>query len=243
MAPRDESLTSDPVWYITGGVFALLTTLVPGALGQRWLMPFLQTTALFLLLLPAIRRAQLRPVLGMLAIWVSVQALAVLALTWAAPGRAEVAVGNGFAYQASLLSWLYTQSPLPASWATQPALRVVELAGVTVGAALTGGLAGIWFLLRSLTLYAFGIAAAWNASGTASAALGAAEPWWPLRIVAYTLLIAVLAMPGFTGEYNVARWPLGRRRVFWWGIGLLAAALLVEALLSTPWATWWGSAA
>ncbi len=232
---RPWTIYTDPIWYGAGALFAALTTALPGALGQHWLLPTLQTLTLWLLLLPAIRRAALRPTLQMLALWLGVQALVFLALTLLATTRAEAAVGDGFAYQASLLSWLYTQSPLPASWGSQPLLRVIELLGVTVGTVVSGGLVGIWFLLRALNLWVFGIGAAINAGAGAAGLLAVLEPWWLLRLVSYALLVAVLASPGFTGDYLPASWPAGHRRVLAWGGALLAAALLLE-LLATPWA-------
>lgn len=235
MKAEGWSITIDPIWYVTGALFALLTTALPGALGQHWLLPLLQTVTLWLLLLPALRRAALRPALRMLAIWASVQVMTFFALTVLAPARAESAVGGGFAYGGALLAWLYTQAPLPASWATQPLLRVVELLGVTVGSVFTGGLVGIWFLLRSLNLWVFGLAMALNAGAGGAGLLGVLEPWWLLRLIAYALLIAVLASPGFTGDYNPGAWPPGNRRALRWGGALLLAGLLLE-LLAGPWA-------
>jgi len=234
------SILTDPIWYITGAFFALLTTALPAAFQQAWLLPLLQTVALWTLLLPAIRRAALRPILSMPTLWVVIQGLTFFALTLLAPNPTEVAVGNGFTYQADLLAWLYTQTPLPASLATQPLLRIIELAGILLGAVLTGGGVAIWFLARSVNLYAFGAAAVLNAGGNVGTLLGALEPWWLLRLAAFILIIALLSSPGFTGEYNPAAWPAPRRRALWWGIGLLALALLLELLLPAPWARLFG---
>jgi hypothetical protein len=240
---RTYSIVYDPAWLITGAFFALLTSALGVLLGLSWLMPLMQTVALWLLLLPALRTGALRPTLKMLSLWVLLQGLTVFLAATFAPARAETAIGDGFAYQTSLLAWLYTQSPLPASWATQPLLRVVELLGVVVGTALTGGLLGIWFLLRSLNLYAFGAGMVLATSESAAVLLAALEPWWLLRLIAYILLIAALAMPGFTGEYSPAAWPARRRKALWWGLALLGAALLIEPLLATPWARLLGGGA
>src|SRR5690606_29283082 len=111
--------------------------------------------------------------------------------------------------------WLFVRGPLPASWATQAVARSVELLGITLGSVISGGLAGIWFLVRSVNLLAYGVATLWNSAGSVAGLLAGMQPWWILRIVAYVGLVACFAMPGYSGEWNPARWDAGQRRLLW----------------------------
>lgn len=228
--PRPYSLLTDPLYYGIVAFFAMLTATLPVVVGSGWFLTLAQTATLWLLALVAWRKRNLPAVIRLLAIWVAVQAITFFVMTLVAPTQAEWAVGNGFAYREALLEWMYTGSPLPASWYTQPGLRLLELAGIGVGSFASGGLLGVLFLTKSVNLMALGAAAAWQSADSLAPLMWGVQPWAWLRFAGYVLLVATLALPGYTGQYWPGGWPPRHRRAALIGLALLLAALAVEML-------------
>ncbi len=241
---RDASLLNDPIYYGTVIVFAVLTTALPVMVGRSWFLPAAQTLALWLLALVAIRSEvdPARRTFRVLLLWVAAQFVAMVLLARFSPVQAEAAVGDGFAHREALLEWLFTARALPVSLTSAPGLRLLEVAGVAVGALLSGGLLGLWFLMRTVNLIAFGAGILWAATGSLLALVGGLQPWALLRIGGYMGLIACLAPVGFDGAWLPGAWGASRRRLFWIALALLGAGLLLELLLPGPWARLLGGA-
>lgn len=230
------SLLRDPVYYSTAAAFAALTTALPALAGGAWFLPIAQTAALWLLALVAFRRASARAALAVIGLWLCVQAATLFAVTMLAPTRAELAIGGGWAYRQALLEWLYAGAPLPASLRSAPWQRLLEVAGVALGSLFSGGLLGVWFLVRSVNLAAYGAAAFAATTGSALWPLVALMPWALARIAGYAGLVATLSIVGYTGEWSPWAWPQGRRRLLWVSLALVAAGLLLETVLPPLWA-------
>lgn len=236
MVLKRYSIVADPLFYGVVVFFALISTALPAALGQRWLLPIGQSVALWMLCFVAWRKGTALDAARVLALWAATQFVAFFVAVYFTGG--DGAIADGFAYRQALLEWVFGVGALPASWATEPVWRVVETLGVTIGSTLSGGILGVWLLVRSVNLYAFGAATALAATGSVWGMVAALEPWWLLRIVAYAGIVATFALPGYTGRWTPAGWSLGERRLFWTSLGLLVAALLLEVLLPDIWAAW-----
>jgi len=228
------SIVTDPLYYGVVAFFALIATALPAALGQQWLLPIGQTAALWLLCFVAWRRGTALHAARVLGVWVAVQFAVFFVVAFL--GGGENAVPQGFAYRTALLEWLFGVGALPASWATEPVRRSVETLGVTLGATVSGGILGVWFLVRSINLFAFGAASAFSATSSVWGLLAGLQPWWLLRVVAYVGVVATFALPGYTGKWTPGGWSPGERRLFWVSAGLLVAALLLEVILPGVWA-------
>ncbi len=237
--PADPyNLLRDPLYYAVVILFAFLATALPALLRASWLLLLAQTISLWLLLLVPLRRNSARYALVVVACWVAVQFVAMFAISLGAPNRAEVAIGNGFQLTSGLLAWLYTGSPLPLSWFSQPLQHLVAILGATLGALVSGGLLGVWFLMRAVNVYAFSAAVLVNSAGGAIAAL---QPWALLQIAGYVGLLPLLALPGFNGEWNPAKWSPRRRKLLLIAGALLLAGLVLELFLPGLWARWFGT--
>ena len=234
------NLLDDPVYYGATFFFAALATALPALLGSTWFLALAQTASLWLLLLSPLRQDRVRPALAALAIWVAVQIATVFALSLVSPDALERAVGNGFRYREVLLTWLYAGTALPASWFSQPLLHLLEVAAITLGSLLSGGLVGVWFLMRTVNLYAFGAAALVDSAGPVGGLMAALQPWLLLRIAGYVGLLPLLALPAFTGHWLPWRGSPGRRRLLMIAITLALVGLLSELFLPAIWARWFG---
>lgn len=228
------SIVNDPLFYGVVAFFALLATLLPAALGQQRVLPIGQTIALFLLTFVAWRRGTALNAARVLALWSVVQGLTLFGVAYVT--GSDQAVPNGFAYGQSLLEWTFGVGALPNSLTGAPLPRTLELAGVTIGATITGGITGIWSLVNSVNLYAFGLATGLRATGSVWGLVAAAEPWWLLRLAAYVGVVATFALPGYTGRWLPGQWLESERRLFFGSLAALAVALLLEFVLPGVWA-------
>ncbi len=228
------SIVNDPLFYGVVAFFALLATALPAALGQQWMLALGQTAALWLLCFVAWRKGSALHAARVLGLWVVVQFAAFFTVAYFAGG--DGAVPQGFVHRQALLEWIFGVGALPASWASEPLRRTVETLGATLGATLSGGILGVWFLVRTVNLFAFSVATALGATESLWGLLAGLQPWWLLRIVAYVGLVATLALPGYTGKWSPAGWLPGERRLFWTSLALLVLALLLEVLLPGAWA-------
>lgn len=233
---RSYSLVYDPIFYITVGFFALLTTGLPLAIGQPNFLPIIQTLSLFVLLLVPARKGLMRQTLLALGIWLAVQFVLVVALTWLMQGRVERAFHDGFQYRMSMLAWLYSADlpAHPASFALQPVARIVELLGIVIGSLLSGGLIGIWFLMRSVNLagYSTGIALA---ASSGFLALFAFPIWTLCRVIGYAGLVALLGEPLLRGAWSPTFYWRNRRRLLLTAVALVVIGLLLELFLPDLW--------
>lgn len=229
-------LTRDPVFYLTAAFFAFLTTALSAVLGQLRFMPISQTIILAIFVALAMRRRDLRAGLTIVFLWLAFSMGILVVLMQVAPGQVERAFADGFMYRAQLSEWYFAQSPLPASFTTQPALSLLKVIGVTLGAFATGGVVGLWYVVRMANLAAF---SAGHLLGVLGGPLwiGVALPIWSiLQIVGASGLVVVCAEPLLADRFAaLGNWLTRRRRPLLWFGALYAAGLLAEWILPTFW--------
>ncbi len=217
---KQYSLVSDPIFYIMLVIIALLATALPGGMGQPRFLPLIQTICLFVFLLVPLRQRLVRPAIWVLLIWLLVQSVTMIGLVWLAPGQIERAIGNGFIYHETYLQWFFAGGHPPDSLFVQPGNRLIELVGVLLGALASGGLIGIWFLVRAVNLTSYGIGALMVALGGWRHLLAALPFWALIRLAGYAGFIILLAGPLLTSDWSLQYYRTKRRL-------LLAATLLL----------------
>lgn len=232
---KSYSLLNDPLFYAMLAFFALLTTASAAALGQPRFLPISQTVALFAFLAVALRRQTVRAALIVLAVWLVTQVAALILVTRLAPGQVEQAIGDGFAYRTSFSAWFYGAGALPASLAVQPGGRLLELAGILLGSLLTGGLVGVWFLVRAANLAAYGAGVLWYDSGQIINLFAGLPIWTVLRLSGYAGFVALLGTPLFSGNWSLRYYLNHHRRLVIVSVGLLLLGLVLELILPGVW--------
>ncbi|MBO9393146.1 hypothetical protein [Caldilinea sp.] len=228
-------LTRDPVFYLMAVLFALFTTGLSAFLGQLRFMPISQTIALSLFMALALRRRDLRAALSVVALWLVTTMLVLIVLTLLAPTQVERAFADGFLHRAAFSEWYFTGSPLPASFTAAPFAKTLEIAGITVGSLLTGGVVGVWSLVRLANLTAF---SAGHLLGVLESPLWifVALPIWSLlQLVGATGLVALCAEPMLVDRFAFRQWLQRRRRELAIFGALYAIGLIAEAVLPAFW--------
>ncbi len=236
---RPYQLTSDPLYYVMGAIFALLTTALPAVFGLSRFLPLGQAIVLTIFIALPLRKGLVRHAALMLGLWLMLQLAAISAVAWLAPNQAERAIAGGFELRTGLLAWLFAGAPLPRGLATQPLTFLVELAGVTLGSLLSGGFVGDWFLVRAVNVAGFTVGSLTPVASSPRELLVAFPLWSLARIAGYAGLILVLAQPLWRNQWSLTRLAARQRRLLIASAGLLALSLLVELLLSA----WWQPAA
>lgn len=232
---RGYQLTRDPVFFVMAGFFALLTTALPAILGQFRFMPISQTLVLAIFLIVAMRRRDLRAGLLLLAVWLLLAMLALIALMLIAPGQVERAFTDGFMHRAMLSEWYFANSPLPASFVTQPFASLLEIAGVTLGALVSGGVVGVWFLVRMANLAAFSAGHLLGILGSPLWIVVALPIWSVLQLIGASGLVAVCAEALLADRFALGAWLARRRRALLVSGAIFAAGLMAEWLLPAFW--------
>lgn len=228
-------LTADPVFYMTVIFFALLTTLVPGLMGQPNFMPIVQALGLTIFAAIPLRRGELRNALWVTAVWLIVQLLTIILVTWLVPLQATRAIADGFDYRSLLVTWAYTGENLPRSLALAPLARLGEITGVLLGSLLTGGLAGSWFLVRGVDLLGYSAASLSQETVPALGFLLGLSPWRLLTVAGYAGTFLLLAQPILTNHWRPGYYLQAQRSLVLGSAALLSAGLLLEALLPGIW--------
>lgn len=232
---RPYQLTRDPLYYVTMAFFAMLTTAVPGLLGQPRFMPLVQAVSLGVFLLLPLRRRDVNGALTVVYLWLALSMTTLLALTWFLPTQLERAIANGFLHRAAISEWYFANSPLPASPAAAPLASLVEVLGVTLGSWLTAGFLGAWFLVQMANLAAF---SAGHLLGIFKnpLLLPVALPIWSiLELIGAAGLVVLLAEPLANGRLSLGSvFGARRRRTLIFAL-LFAAGLLLEWLLPPFW--------
>lgn len=231
-------LMKDPIYYVSLGLFALLTTALPAFLGQQNFLPLAQTVALTLFLALPLRRRRLSRAMLVLAIWLAIQAAVMFVGTAALPVVFERAIRDGFAFHRTLLEWAVTGEGLPGWILARPLARLGEVAGVLLGSLLTGGLVGIWFLARAVNLFAY--AAGRLAAEGATGLLLGLFPWRLLTIAGYAGFVLLLAQPLLNNSWNPAAVIRRQRRLVGVSALLVGLGLLLEIALPPLWQIAWG---
>ena len=233
---RTYQLTRDPVFYLMAAFFAFLTTALSAVLGQFRFMPISQTVILAIFMAIAVRRRDLRAGLGVVFLWLALSMSILILLMLVAPGQVERAFTDGFMHRALTSEWYFARSPLPASFATQPVPSLLEVLGVTLGSFITGGLVGLWYVVRMANLAGF---SAGHLLGILGSPLwiGVALPIWSiLQIVGAGGLVVICAEPLLAdrfvalGGWLTRRW----RHLLWFG-AIYAAGVLAEWILPAFW--------
>ena len=232
---REYQLTRDPVFYLTAAFFAFLTTALSAVLGQFRFMPISQTLILMIFMAIAVRRRDLRGALSVVLLWLAISTLVLIVLMWIAPGQVERAFADGFMHRARVSEWYFARSPLPASFATQPVASVLEVVGVTLGALLTGGLAGVWFLVQMANLAAFSAGHLLGILGSPLWIVVALPVWSILQGIGAGGLVVACAEPLLADRFALGAWLQRRRRWLAWFAAIYAAGLIAEWLLPAFW--------
>lgn len=236
---RSYSLAQDPLFYITVAFFALLTTGLPAAIGQPNFLPIIQTLALFIFLLIPLRQGLIREALWVLALWLIIQYSLLVVLTWLLETNVERAFHGGFQYRMDYVAWFYGVATAlrPDSFSAQPVTRLTELLGVLIGTLISGGLIGIWFLVKSVNLAAYNTGIVLVALDSAVGVLLALPLWSLLRIAGYAGLIPILSQPLLLSNWQpLFYWHTRRRLLINAGL-LLLLGLLLELFLPNLWRT------
>ncbi len=110
----------------------------------------------------------------------------------------------GWEHAAYYSEWYYANSVLPASFADQPIMSLIEIVGITLGSLLTGGLVGAWFLLRLANLAAFSATMLLTTLGSPVLLPIALPIWSILQIVGGGGLVVLLAAPIYSKGFGAA---------------------------------------
>ncbi len=236
MSQQPYHLARDPLFYITMLFFAVVTTAMPAFLGMQLLMPIMQSVGLTLFASVALRQAKTGTAVGILTAWLVVQLVLVALYAWLVGERAEGTFSDGFAYRMAIGEWFFGNGSLPASWSDQAFNRLIELIGVPLGALVSGGLAGVWFLVRAVNLAGYSIGILWRESDSLSIGLWAGLPIWTLlRVGGYIGLIATLSTPLYTGNWSVSGLFSSHRRLLLGSITLVVLGIVLELVLPNLW--------
>lgn len=234
-APPTYDLTRDPLFYIIAGFFAVLTTALPAAIGQPRFLPILQAVALTIFVAMPVRRRKVHFAFYVMALWIILELVTFVAVALLFPNSAERAINGGFAYRSALLTWLYAGEPLPNSFVTAPASRLLELAGVILGSLFTAGLVGSWFLVRAVNLAGYAIATVGSSLGSALGWALAIPLWYAAWIAGLACLVILCAEPLLTSNWSLNFYWTQRRRLLVASAALLALGLLLELVLAPGW--------
>ncbi|MCY4411199.1 MAG: hypothetical protein OXC27_12095 [Caldilineaceae bacterium] len=234
---RRYDLTKDPIYYITFGFFALLTTALPAALGQPNFLPIAQTVAITLFLAVPLRRGLVGRSVLVLAAWLLLQTLIMIVGTALLPVLFERAIHDGFAYHRSLLEWSVTGQDLPGWLLNSPGTRLVELFGVLLGSLFSAGLVGLWFLMRAVNQFGYAVGRL-SMEGPPGLLLGL-MPWRLSIIAGYAGFVVLLAQPLLNNAWNPAFYITRQRRLITVSIALVALGLLLEVTLPGVWRIIW----
>lgn len=226
-------LTSDPLFYAMLAFFALLTTLLPGALGQPNFLPIAQALALTIFLAVPLRRGQVAQGLRVLLIWLGVQILSMAAGSALLPVAFERAIPDGFALHTALVQWAVTGQELPGWLLSNPLGRVGEVLGVLLGSLFSAGLVGLYFFMRAVNQFAYALGRLTTEMPTGL--LLGLFPWRLVTFAGYAGFVLLLAQPLLTNRWNPAHYLQEQNRLLRVSALLLAVGLLLELLLPGLW--------
>ena len=230
-------MVKDPIFYITFGFFAFLTTALPAALGQPNFLPIAQTVAITLFLAVPLRRGRIGTGILVLSSWILLQLLVMIVGSALLPLVFERAIHDGFAYHRALLEWSATGRNLPGSLLQSPGARLLEFFGVLLGSLLSAGLVGLWFLMRAVNQFGYGVGRL-ALEGPSVLILGL-MPWRLATLAGYAGLIVLLAQPLLTNIWNPARYFARQRRLAAASLILIACGLVLEFALPGLWRAMW----
>ncbi len=234
---RNYDLVKDPIYYITVCFFAFLTTALPAALGQPNFLPIVQTVAITLLLAVPLRRGRITTALIVLSSWLFLQLLVMILGSLLLPLVFERAIHDGFAYHRALLEWSVTGLNLPGAIIHSPGARLAEFFGTLLGSLLSAGLIGLWFLVRAVNQFGYGIGRL-AVEGPPGFILGL-MPWRLATLAGYAGLVVMLAQPLLTNNWNPAHYFSRQRRLATVSAILIVLGLILEFVLPDLWRVIW----
>ena len=234
---RNYELVKDPIFYITFGFFALLTTALPAALGQPNFLPIVQAVAITLFLAIPLRRGRIAIALVVLSSWLLLQFLVMIVGSALLPLVFERSIHDGFAYHRALLEWSATGLNLPGSILQSPGSRLVEFFGILLGSLLSAGLVGLWFLVRAVNQFGYGVGRL-ALEGSPMLILGL-MPWRLATLAGYAGLTVMLAQPLLTNKWNPAHYFTKQRRLLTASLLLIVLGLILEFALPGLWRVVW----
>jgi hypothetical protein len=131
--------------------------------------------------------------------------------------------------------WYFANSPLPASFVSAPLSSLLEVVGVTLGSLFTGGVAGVWSLVRMANLAAFSAGHLLGVLGSPLWLFVALPIWSLLQLAGAGGLVVLLAEPLLVDRFALGKWFVRRRRPLLLFGALYAVGLLAELLLPSIW--------
>jgi hypothetical protein len=240
MPGRAYDLVQDPLFYGTVAFFALLTTALPALLGSPLFLRIAQTLGLTIFLAVLLRRGDLKHGLWVALLWLGVQGSVIFLLTWFAPTQVERVIADGFLYRRALLEWFYTGGAFPGNVLGGPGNVVAELAGISLGSLLSGGLVGNWFLVHGVNHYAFGLSSLLGVESPGMGFLAGLAPWRAVQLLGFTLLIQILSQPLLTNRWSPTHYLPRQREELRRALFLLTTGLLSTIPLPNIWHAWFG---
>lgn len=224
--------TSDPLFYIAVGFFALVMTALPAMMGLARLMPIMQALALAVFVMLAVRGGETRHAVWVMVVWLTVQFLLVALLAWVFTDRMESAVIGGFEARGAVLEWHFSQRAFPGSLVDDPRVRLLEGAGVTIGSLLSAGVIGDWFLARAVNMAGLQLGAL-MANTTGPVYVTSPLLWLTLvRIAGLAGLTILFTEPLLTRNWSPGFYWINRRRLIVISLGLWLAGLILESLVT-----------
>ncbi len=216
------------------GVF--IATLFPVFLSQQLCLPVLNTLVIFPLFVWAVRSGRTRRAVTMTLFWALCLAVAMLALGIILSGQAEAAVQGVVEYRSQFIRWMADATPVTAAPAQAWLGQLRDLAIFAVATAVTAGLGGLFLLTMAINIVSVNAAGLVNEATRPLQTLLFSWPVWNIaRLVGYVLIAVALAEPLATGQLRpdaLRAWFRSRRRLLGYGVIALAAAALLQVLLS-----------
>jgi len=228
-------LTRDPLFYGTLVFFVLLTTAVPGVMGQPNFMPIIQALGLTVFTAIALRRSGVTVALRVATVWLVAQGFFFFLLAWLLPVPMEKAIHDGFVYRTGLLQWAYAGGEAPGALLAAPLARLGEVVGIVLGSLATVGLVGGWFLAKAVNLFSYGVGSLWRGTGSPLGILTGLAPWRLAQLAGYTGLFVLLSQPLLLNNWNPAHYLSTQRRLIFLSLALVAGGLIAELFLPGLW--------
>lgn len=233
--PEIQPLTMDPVYYGMAVVFAVLTTALPAGLGQSRFLPIVQALALTIFLAMPLRAGLWRRAAVVMAIWLVLALGITAAITLFAPDHMERTVAGGFELRSSLVAWVYGASSMPDTILAAPVARMIETAGVVLGALLSAGLVGSWFLMQTVNATGFETGILMRTIGGAAGVALSIPVWSVLRLAGLAGLVILLSQPLLRGRWSVPFYWETQRTLIVWSLVLLALGILLGIAVPPLW--------
>ena len=233
--PKSQPLTVDPLYYGTVIAFALLTTALPAVLAQPRFLPIAQAVALTVFLAIPLRAGYWRRAIWVMTVFLITAFAVIASLTYWIPQQIEASIPSGFALRSDLVAWSFGVGLWPGSPQTAPFSQLVEFAGVCLGALITAGLAGNWFLVRAVDSTGF---SAGLLARTLAGPLGfllSMPVWRALWIGGLAGSVILLSQPILSGRWSPRYYLANQRALVLWSAILLVLGFLAGILLPSLW--------